>query len=265
MSDQTLFTDDGPSDLELDGLEARLTAAKSGRPLLPIQSGKQPRPQRVVIYGVEGIGKSTLASAFPRPLYLDTEDGTSHLDVDRVAIKDWRQLMDALRILYRDQMGYQTAVIDTADQAEQMCIDYVCKRDRKGSLEDWGYGRGYTYLAEEYKRLLKAGDALVAKGLHVVIVAHAQIRKIELPDEAGAFDKYELKLSKKVAPLVREWCDMLLFCNYRTFVTEVGGTKKAQGADRVMYTTHAATWDAKNRVGLAECLPLNFESIKEAF
>ena len=46
-----------------------------------ITSGIQARAQRVVIYGTEGIGKSTLASQFPDPLFIDTEGSTSNMDV----------------------------------------------------------------------------------------------------------------------------------------------------------------------------------------
>ena len=101
-----------------------------------------------------------------------------------------------------------------------------------------------------------------------MLTAHAQIRKFEQPDELGAYDRWELKLGKKTSsqtsPLIKEWADMLLFANYKTFsiaVDDKGQKRKAQGGERVMYTSHHACWDAKNRYGLSEQVPFSFSSI----
>ena len=116
------------------------------------------------------------------------------------------------------------------------------------------------------QQILRAMDKVIASGKNAVIVAHAKMRKQELPDEAGAFDRWELKLSRQSAPLVKEWADMLLFLNYKTVVVHTdANTNKAQGGKRVMYTTHHPCWDAKNRCGLADELPLDFASIATAF
>ena len=111
---------------------------------------------------------------------------------------------------------------------------------------------------------------LVDIGIHVVLTAHAQIRKFEQPDEEGAYDRYELKLGKKTssqtAPIVKEWADMVLFCNYEIVVmTSESKKKKAQGGKRVMYTTHHPAWDAKNRFGLPEKLPMEYSAISHIF
>ena len=88
------------------------------------------------------------------------------------------------------------------------------------------------------------------------MTAHAKLSKFEQPDEMGHHDRWTVKTSKQVAPLIREWCDMLLFANYKTIVVKDGDGKnaknKAQGGRRVMYTTHHPCWDAKNRDGLAD-------------
>lgn len=100
----------------------------------------------------------------------------------------------------------------------------------------------------------------------MVITAHAKMRKFEQPDEMGAYDRWEMKLSKQVAPLLKEWCDLLLFCNYKTFVvTAQNETKKVQGGKRVMYTSHHPCWDAKNRHGLPEEIELDYGNIAHIF
>lgn len=227
---------------------------------LKIISGKQTRPQKVVIYGVEGIGKSTLASQFPKPLFIDVEGGTSQLDVPRIAnVTSWPILLKTVEEVAMADAICQTLVLDTADWAERMCTEYVCQKLRVTGIEDVGYGKGYTYLQEEFSKLLDICSQCVKRGKNVVILAHAKMRKFEQPDEMGAYDRWELKLSKQCAPITKEWADMVLFLNYKTVVTTTkDGKSKAAGGKRVMYTVHHACWDAKNRHGLPEELPLEW-------
>ena len=234
---------------------------------LKIISGKISRALKVVIYGSEGIGKSTLASRFPDPLFIDTEGGTAHMDVRRIQKPTtWPELLADVQEVAKTDGICKTLVIDTADWAEQLCIDYVCTQYKQKSIESFGYGKGYTYLGEEFARLLSALDDVIASGKHVVVTAHAKMRKFEQPDEMGAYDRWEMKLSRQVAPLLKEWCDLLLFMNYKTYiVTSENNTQKAQGGKRVMYTTHHPCWDAKNRQGLPEELDASFDGIAHLF
>ena len=235
---------------------------------LKIKTGKIKRPVRMCIYGAEGIGKTTLASKAPDPLFIDLEKGSDLLDVKRVSdIDSWEQLMAVLREIKADPSVCKTLIIDTADRADAMCSEYVCAKHNVSGIESFGYGKGYTYLAETFTQLLKALDDLVDTcGINIIITAHGKLRKQELPEESGAFDRWEMKLSKQVAPLVKEWCDTLLFCNYKTMVVETDSkTKKARGGTRVMYTSHNPCWDAKNRSGLPEVLPLDFGKIAHLF
>ncbi len=235
--------------------------------MLNISTGKRARAVKLVITGCEGIGKSTLASKAPGALFVDTEGGSDHMDVSRVTdIKNWEVLKRVPSEVLSQPDCCKTLVIDTADWAEAMCISYICTKFKVQGLESFGYGKGYTYLYEEFSSFLSELNRLIEAGINVIIIAHAKLRKQELPDEQGAFDRWEMKLSKQVAPLVKEWGDAVLFCNYKTFVTaNETGSKKASGGKRVIYTTHHPCWDAKNRFGLADELPLDYESIKDIF
>ena len=239
---------------------------------MKITKGKRARAQKVVIYGTEGIGKSSLAAQFPEPLFIDTEGSTDNMDVARLdKPTSWVMLNNQIAFIKANPTVCKTLVIDTIDWAESLCVDNLCAMHGKKGIEDFGYGNGYVYAKEEMGRFLNKLQDLIELGINVVLTAHAQIRKFELPDEMGAYDKYELKLGKKTssqtAPLVKEWADMVLFCNYKTFlITQEGSTKKkAQGSQRVMYTEHAAAWDAKNRHGLPGELPLDFSGIAHIF
>lgn len=231
-----------------------------------ILTGTIPAPVKVVLYGPEGIGKSTFASQFPDPVFIDTEGGTKRLNVARLpAPTSWQMLMDEVAEVARGNVPCGTLVIDTADWAERLCIDTVCARFKVKGIEDFGYGKGYTYAKEEFARLLDALGDVLAAGKHVVVTAHAQISRFEQPDAVGSYDRWTMKTSKQVAPLLREWCDMLLFANYKTVVEKAGAganaKNKASGGKRVLYTTHNPCWDAKNRFGLPDEVPFEFASI----
>ena len=235
--------------------------------MLNISTGVVNRAKRVGIYAGEGVGKTTLAAAFPNPLFIDTEGGTAHMDVRRIDRPGtWEELVEIVEEVARTPGICQTLVLDTADWAEHLAIDKVCRDYKLKSIEGANYGRGYTYLSDEFKALLRTCDKVIDAGIHVVITAHAKMRKFEQPDEMGAYDRWEMKLSKQVAPLLKEWTDILLFLNYKTFVVQTDtNTNKVQGGKRVMYTSHHPCWDAKNRYGLPEMLDLDYKYIAHLF
>jgi GTPase SAR1 family protein len=230
---------------------------------LNITRGKIHTAKKVLIYGPEGIGKSTLASKFPDPVFIDTEGSTKNLDVARFdAPSSWAMLLDEIRYVAAHPDICKTLVLDTADWAEKLCTKSVCDRYHKDGIEDFGYGKGYTYAEEAFGEMLNMLTDVLKKDVNIVVTAHAQMRKFEQPEEMGAYDRWELKLSKKAAPLVKEWADMVLFANYKTFVTKIEGKNKVQGGSRVMYTSHHPCWDAKNRYGLPDEIPMDYEQIR---
>ena len=228
--------------------------------------------KKVVIYGPEGIGKSTLAAQFPDPLFIDTEGSTKEMDVARLdKPTSWEFLLSELEFV-RTQRPCKTLVIDTIDWAEQLCIKCVCDRAGKKGIEDFGWGNGWTYEKEEFERFLTALEAIVNVGINVVLTAHAALRKFEQPDEMGSYDRWEMKLGKKttnyIAPLVKEWADLVLFANYKVISVAAdkdGKKHKAQGGKRIMYTSHHPCWDAKNRYGLLEEIPMEYSAIAHIF
>lgn len=223
-----------------------------------IISGVQRTAIKTLIYGPEGIGKSTLAAMWPNPIFIDLEGGTNQLPVVRLeSPSSWSMLRAELTAIKNREIPCSTVVIDTMDAAERMCAEYIMARDGKKSIEGWNYGKGYTLLYEEFGRLLDYLTDTAVSGINVVVLGHSTMRKFERPDESGAYDRFELKLTKQVSPMVKEWADMVLFCDYKTYVeTNKAGKAKATGGARVIRTTHAPTWDAKNRFGLPDELPL---------
>lgn len=234
---------------------------------MEIIRGKILSGQKVVIYGPEGIGKTTLAACFPNPVFIDTEGSTKHFDVARLpAPTSWEMLKSEVQWAISNPKELGTLVIDTADWADKLCARAVCQRAGKSGIEDFGYGKGYVYQGEEFGRLLDLLDRVTSLGVHVILTAHATLRKVELPDDMGAYDKYEMKMSKQVSPIVKEWADLVLFCNYKTIVVKSeSGKGKAQGGKRMMYATHHTCWDAKNRHGLPDAMPMEYGPIAHLF
>lgn len=228
-----------------------------------INKGKIKKALKIVVYGQEGVGKSTFASKFPDPVFIDTEGSTGQLDVARFdAPTSWEMLMQQVEYVRQNPDVCRTLVIDTADWAEKLCIRAVCDRANKDGVEDFGWGKGYTYVQEEFGKLINKLTEVIDKGINVVFTAHAQMRKVEQPDEMGSYDRWELKLTKQCSPLLKEWSDLLLFANYKTVVVKSGDKYKGQGGQqRIMYTSHTASWDAKNRCDLPDVMPFDYNSI----
>lgn len=230
-----------------------------------VTSGPVPRPQRLLIYGPEGIGKTTMASLLPNPVFCDVEDGSGHLYVMRLPIPpSWDVLLDEVRSVAEEPDEVSTIVIDSIDAAERLCQAHVCRRANKESIESWGYGKGYTIAAEEFRKLLDVCDRCIASGVNVALIAHSQMRKFERPDENGAYDRFEVKLDRRIASVVKEWSDAVLFLDYETFVSvDENGKGRATGGKRVIRTSHSVSWDAKNRWGLPDKLMLDNDGIAQ--
>ena len=137
--------------------------------MLNITSGRIVRPQKIVIFGPEGIGKTSLAAQCPDPVFIDTEGGTAHLDVRRLPKPlTWEELIALIKEVAANPGVCKTLVIDTADWAERLCLDHVCAANpingkAANSIEDYGYGRGYTYLYEEFGKLLSTTQSSLSK------------------------------------------------------------------------------------------------------
>ena len=231
----------------------------------PVQAGI-----KTVIYGTEGVGKTTFVSKFPGVVFIDTEGSTKHMDVARfdepVSLD---HVLDMLNYVAGNPDEIGTIAIDTVDWLEKLIFRAVCDEKNLKNIEDMGYGKGYVYAKQKMQGVLDVLDLITKRGIHVVLVCHSMIRKFELPDEMGSYDRYMLKLNEKnIAPLVKEWVDMILFVNYKTdIVTDSDGkTKKGRGGQkRIMYANHSACWDAKNRFGLPDEMPFEYEKIAHLF
>ncbi len=230
--------------------------------------GRIEKPPRTLLYGVEGIGKSTFAAEAPEPIFLGAEDGTHHLDIVRFPQPErWDDVREALRLLTHEKHDRKTFVIDTLDWMEPLVWADLCARAQKASIEDFGYGKGYVAALDEWRKFLAAVERLWnTTGMEIVFLAHAAVKQFRNP-EGDDFDRYQLKIHGSAAGLVKEWCDAVLFANWQTFASKDERTKRVKGVStgaRMVYTTRTAAYDAKNRYDLPEELPLDWNEYRNA-
>jgi len=231
-----------------------------------ITTGKVYRAQKILLYGIEKVGKSSLAAKFPAPLFLDVEQGTHQLDLHRLDIKTANELDIAISRVVREQHNYKTLVIDSVDWAEKLLADRVLVENNWKSIEKPNYGKGFVVLREAFKRFLDHLDPVTSRGMHIVLIGHAQIRKYNPPETSEGYDRWELKLDKENTPRAKEWADAILFANFETKIIESGGkTKGVGGHERVIYTTNSAAYDAGNRYGLPEKIRMNIADLAPLF
>jgi hypothetical protein len=238
---------------------------------LKINKGLKKRPVKMVVFGQEASGKSTLATNIGgNSLLLDCEDGSAYIDTNRVEIKTWAELCSAIMELGRDQHGMKTIIIDTADAAERMAVNYICDQHGKDSLEQFAYGKGQVYLGESWQKLMHACDD-IAKHCNVIFICHSTVKRFSPPDEMDAYDRYEMRLAKHVLPLLKEWADAIAFLTFQQHVvTQQDGRKKVQGGQkRILHMERCAAYDAKCRLpGVPSSLPVDsaesLQPLKEA-
>lgn len=235
-----------------------------------ITRGERKRAQKIVKYGPEGVGKTTIASEYPEPLFADCEGGTDHLDVARVEIKTIADFRETCIFLLREPHEFQTLVVDTIDWLAARDVEEMLKEDDVESVETYGFGKGYKKAEERFNGIIRLLDRVIAKGINVVLLGHSKITKFEEPDKGGSYDRYSMKLEKKIEPLVKEWSDCLLFLNYETRIVErqKGQEGKKRGIStnkRIFHAARDAAYDAKNRHGLPDKFEATIENLKPVF
>ena len=216
------------------------------------------QPQRFMLYGVQGIGKSLAASTFLAPIVLRTEDGFGAIDVPTFpqVAESYDDVISAINALHGDH-DFKSFVIDSIDWLEPLVWQQVCNLhpDNNGipiaNIEKIGYGRGYIEADMFWRELLEGLDSLRhQKGMQIVAIAHSEVKTFTPPDD-DAYDRYQPKLHKRAFALWQEWCDQVFFINYerRMINRDKEGTqKRAEGEGlRSVYTQERPAFLAKNR------------------
>jgi hypothetical protein len=235
--------------------------------LSTISRGKRPRHIFALIYGTDGVGKSSWTSHAPRPIFIGAEKGTEQLDVARFPqTESIGELLAQVRALQSEKHEFNTVVLDSLDWVEPLIWKAVCDEAKVDSIEQafGGYGKGYVRALDLWRTLLRELSVLNER-MHVLLIGHAQIKSFQDPELPSAYDRYQLKINDKAAALVREAADAVLFARFETELVKTNGKTRAYGeGNRIMYTESRPGWDAKNRFNLPFCMALSWEAFGSA-
>jgi hypothetical protein len=232
--------------------------------LAGVTKGPSKRPHFVLLYGVDGVGKSTFGAAAPEPIFLGPEDGLGFLNVAKFpSPNNWTDVLAAVSDLQSEDHPYKSLVLDSLDWLEPLLWQHICNEHQVNSIEEvgGGFGKGFVFAREQWNEFIKRLMRLRNK-MNIIAIAHAQVKVVNDPSEPEPFDQYRLKLNDKAADLWREASDCVFFAKFDIRVTKKKGANKArafgEGA-RVMYTEHRPAFHAKNRFNLPFQMPLDWD------
>lgn len=232
-----------------------------------LRVGKQAVPPRVCIYGGHGIGKSTLASRFPTPIFISTEDGLDSLDVTSFPrAKTLADVMANIGTLFTEKHNFKTVVVDSVDWLIEPLV--VSSVNAKYDEKEQSFGKGQMYIAEAFREVLQGLDALrLQRGMNVVLIAHAAVVKFEDP-RSEPYDRYQPKLPNRCNAMLQEWADVLAFAAFKVIIKKDDSgfnAKKTRGTtngDRLLHFIETPAYAAKNRYSCPEDADMTIESFK---
>lgn len=242
-----------------------------GKLIDSLMSSTALRSPRLLVHGVAGVGKTVFAAASNRPAIICCEDGLGMLKVPHFPLaRTYGDVIDALAALHTEDHEFKTVVVDSVDWLEPLVWAETCKIHNWASIEEPGYGKGYAAALDLWRQYLDWLNALRDdRGMTVIQIAHTDIKRFDSP-EHEPYDRYVIKLQARAAALLQEHSDVVLFANYRisTVKSDVGFNKKVTRAlgsgERVLYTAERPAFLAKNRYGLPDVLPLDWQAFAAA-
>ena len=233
---------------------------------------ERPRGQRPIIatfFGEGGMGKSTLAAMFPKPVFIRTEDGTASLaGNDEVMlfplVSSSQEVLDQIEALATQEHDFKTVVIDSITQLATLIEHEIVAADPKAksiNQAGGGYGAGYNTAAEKHRQVREwAGALAYERGMNVIFIGHADTETLDLPD-FDPFARYTVRMHKKSLPHYTDNVDLVGLIRLKTYVRGDGDKKRAiSTGDREIICFPQASSVTKNRFNITQPLPFTFES-----
>lgn len=223
-----------------------------------IMRGKTFGAPRILLYGMEGIGKSTFAANFPDPVFVQTEDGLGNIDCAKFPLaqsaEDAFKQLDALR----SPNEFQTVVVDSLDWLERLIWDQVAKDAKVDSIEKIGYGKGYVIALTYWRKILDVLSALHAQNKIVLLLAHAVAEDYTDPEVAN-LKRFTPRLHKTARSLIAEYVDVILLAT-----RQYGAAKGDANNPRIVRTEASPFQVAKSRYDVPAELPLDANAVLDA-
>lgn len=236
-----------------------------------IVKGKSVAPPRILVHGLPKIGKTTFAAEAPAPFFLQVEEGADETGKDRSPLlKTYADFQKWLTWLEKEPHDYKTVVVDSVDWLESLIRLDVCAKQGWANVETPGYGKGYAYLEGPWRATLTSLDALRARGIATICLAHSETKRYDSP-ETEPYDRIGLKLHKGAAGLLTEWADVIGYAcqEVRIATADVGFNKEVRrgvtSGRRMLRLQDAPAYVAGNRYGLPATVTLSWDSFLRAF
>lgn len=220
-------------------------------------------PDLMIVYGPEGVGKTTFGSKAPLPVFLDLEKGARR--IKGLARDDktntFNGVLSFIHDLTVDPHEHKTVAIDSISELERLIWNQLCLDEGVSNVEQvgGGFNKGYTVALKYWDQIKRAVNKLQdTRNMNVILIGHSDTKTFNDPITNSSYDRHQLKCDKKAAAFLREWVDFMGFANFVTYTKgkENALKQKAYGdGTRKFYTERRPAWDAKNRL----CLPLEME------
>lgn len=239
-----------------------------------ITAGKSDLPPRIMLYGYEGVGKSTWAANAENPIFVQTEDGIRRISVPKFPLaKSYEDVMNYLYTLATEEHNFKTVVVDSLSMLEELIWKDVCKQFKVDNIEkaDGGFAKGYKHALNRWHDFLELLNNINTKrNMTIILLAHVGTQEVKDP-ENQSFDRTAPRLHKLAEGVVSQWCDAVLFAHKEIVVRQLeegfGSTRGValdKGDDiRVIRTIGSAAVIAKNRYNLPKQLPLDYSVLME--
>ena len=210
----------------------------------------------LLIYGKPKVGKTTLASKFPKNLLIAFEKGYNAIDgVKAVDINTWADFKLVLRQLKKPeaQAMYDTITIDTTTIAYEMCEQFICAQNGVQTVADIPWGQGYTATKKEFESCLRQITML---GYGLVLISHIETRKEKTADDSE-IEILAPSMPKRCYEVVNQIVDIIGY-----IATEWDDLGNSQ---RYLYTRQTPTVMAGSRFPyLAPKIKLGYQELVDA-
>lgn len=225
--------------------------------LSSITRGRTLDAPRIILYGMEGIGKSTFAANFPAPIFIQTEDGLGMIDCAKFPLaKSFDEVFQELVALETEPNEFKTIVIDSLDWLERLIWDKVAQDSKVNNIEQIGFGKGYTMALTFWRIALDHLESLHKQGKIILLLAHAVAEDYSDP-EVSSLKRFTPRLHKTARSLVAEYVDVILLAT-RAFGAAKGGD---QNNPRIVRTEASPYQVAKSRFAIPAELPLDADAV----